>query len=80
MDRFQSLIESPADLCIGLSSRSGRLIDADRLIFETNEALEKALTDPSSNIIAFRSNPEKYRAYIASQGKGLGNRDSGLEN
>jgi len=52
---------------IGLSSRSGRLLNAGRLILESREALEKAKYDPNSSIIAFKSDPEKYRAFIASQ-------------
>ena len=52
------------DFCIGLSSRSGRLIEANRLMTETNKALEKALDDPLSPIIAFKSDPEKYREFI----------------
>jgi len=51
-------------LNIGLSSRSGRLLNAKRLIFETTEALKKAKHDSTSSIIAFKSDPEKYRAYI----------------
>jgi len=54
-------------LCIGLSSRSGRLINADRLMMEAQEALSKAKRDIKSPIIAFKSDPEKYRAFIASQ-------------
>ncbi|MDR0589846.1 MAG: hypothetical protein LBG25_04820 [Spirochaetaceae bacterium] len=57
------------DLCIGLSSRAGRLIDEERLIFEAEKALEKALRDPVSPVVAFKSDPEKYRAFIASQNK-----------
>jgi hypothetical protein len=59
----------PRDLCLGLSSRSGRLIDAERLLFEAAQALEKALEDPVSPIVAFKSDPEKYRAFIAAQNK-----------
>ncbi|MDR2900061.1 MAG: hypothetical protein LBV20_00880 [Treponema sp.] len=55
------------ELCMGLSSRAGRLIDPDRIIFETSQAVERALVDPVSPIIAFKSNPEKYRAFIAAQ-------------
>jgi hypothetical protein len=55
------------ELCMGLSSRAGRLIDPDRLIFETSQAVERALIDSVSPIIAFKSDPEKYRAFIASQ-------------
>jgi hypothetical protein len=57
------------NLCIGLSSRSGRLVDAERLLFEAAQALEKALEDPASPIVAFKSDPEKYRAFIAAQNK-----------
>jgi len=52
------------ELCIGLSSRSGRLIEADRLILEADSALRKAMADPVSHIIAFKSDPEKYREFI----------------
>jgi hypothetical protein len=53
----------------GLSARSGRLVDADRLLFEASEALNKALRDPVSPIVAFKSDPEKYRAFLRSRGK-----------
>ena len=54
-------------LCIGLSSRSGRLVEAERLLTEANTALEKALSDPDSNIIGFKSDLEKYRRFIKSK-------------
>ncbi|MDR2362992.1 MAG: hypothetical protein LBD65_01065 [Spirochaetaceae bacterium] len=57
------------DLCIGLSSRLERIIEADRLIFETEKALKKALGDPVSPVVAFKSDPVKYRAFIASRNK-----------
>ncbi|MDR2069744.1 MAG: hypothetical protein LBP71_07735 [Spirochaetaceae bacterium] len=57
------------DLCIGLSSRAGRLVDEERLILEAEKALEKAMEDPVSSVVAFKSDPEKYRAFIASQNK-----------
>lgn len=53
---------------IGVSTRAGRLVDAERLYFEANEALNKALHDPVSPIIAFKSDPEKYRAFLRSRG------------
>jgi hypothetical protein len=58
-----------ADDCIyiGLSSRAGRLLDAERMLLETNEALQKARADRSTSIIAFKSNLDKYRKFIASQ-------------
>jgi hypothetical protein len=52
------------ELNIGLSSRSGRLIEADRLILEAHSALKKAMEDPLSHIVAFKSDPEKYREFI----------------
>jgi GGDEF domain-containing protein len=54
----------PPYICIGLSSRSGRLVEADRLIFEASQALQKAKKDADSPIIAFKSDPEKYREFI----------------
>ena len=54
-------------LYIGLSSRSGRLINAGRMLMEVKEALQKAKTDPQTSIVAFKSDPEKYRKFIASQ-------------
>ena len=57
-----------SDLCVGLSSRTGRLIDADRLMLEAFSALEKTLADPSSYVIAFKSDPEKYREFIKKHG------------
>jgi hypothetical protein len=64
LSKYSGAFKSKTDLCIGLSSRSGRLIDAERLMFEAAEALERALADPVSHIVAFKSDPEKYRAFI----------------
>ena len=64
-ESLKDRIESPgAELCIGLSSRSGRLLEADRMMLESSRALEKALEDPASPIMAFKSDPEKYREYL----------------
>jgi hypothetical protein len=68
MGKYPSLIKAKTDLCIGLSARSGRPIDAERLMFEAEEALERALMDPISFIVAFKSDPEKYRAFMESRG------------
>jgi len=54
-------------LCIGLTSRAGRLLNADRLMLEAREALKKAKSENKTSIIAFKSDPEKYRAFIAAQ-------------
>ena len=53
-----------AKLFIGLSSRSGRLIDSNRLIMEASLALDKTQEYPISPIVAFKSDPEKYRNFI----------------
>jgi GGDEF domain-containing protein len=66
-EKFPAGYGTASSLCIGLSSRSGRLLNADRLLLESGEALNKAKKDPKSSLIAFRSDPEKYRAFIASQ-------------
>ena len=50
---------------VGIASRNGRLISADRLFNEAENALRK--TDEAKNIVAFRSDPEKYREYLRSQ-------------
>jgi hypothetical protein len=65
--KYPSLIKSKTDLCIGLSARSGRPVDAERLIFEAEEALERAMMDPVSFIVAFESDPEKYRGFMESR-------------
>jgi hypothetical protein len=63
-------LASKTDLCIGLSSRSGRLVDAERMVFEASEALARALEDPISHIVAFKSDPEKYREFIRTKSSG----------
>lgn len=52
---------------MGLSSRSLRLISAERLKNEAEQALLHAGDDKNSPIIAFRVNPEKYRKFIGEQ-------------
>jgi hypothetical protein len=67
-----SLIDSSGhslELCIGLSSRAGRLVEAERLILEASQALVKAVNDPDSPIVAFKSDPEKYRNFISKRRK-----------
>ncbi len=53
------------DLRVGIASRNGRLISAGRLLDEAVNALKK--TDEEKNIVAFRSDPEKYREYLKSR-------------
>jgi hypothetical protein len=51
-------------LGIGLSSRSQRLIDSGRLLLEADSALERSTQDPAFSIVAFKSDPDKYRAFL----------------
>jgi len=67
MEKFPGGGKSASSLCIGLSSRSDRLLNADRMMLEVQEALQKAKRDRKSPIIAFKSDPEKYRAFISRQ-------------
>ncbi|MDR1904227.1 MAG: hypothetical protein LBQ88_18330 [Treponema sp.] len=60
------------DLCMGVSSRLGRQVDAERLMFEAFQALEKALDDADSPVIGFKSDPEKYESFIRSRGADKG--------
>lgn len=53
------------DLFIGLSSRSGRLVEADRMVGEAMAALRKAREERDARIMAFRPDPEKFRAFLA---------------
>ncbi|MDX9957975.1 MAG: hypothetical protein RBT68_05980 [Spirochaetia bacterium] len=55
------------NLFMGLSSRAGRLVDADRLLGEAMAAHRKAREERDTHIMAFRPNPEKFRAYLANQ-------------
>jgi len=64
MERFPRSYSAKSAVYIGLTSRSGRLLNAGRLILEAKEALKKAKADPTSPLIAFKSDPEKYRDFI----------------
>jgi hypothetical protein len=52
---------------VGLSARNGRLLNGGRLLHEAEKALEKAESHEGNQIIGFRSDPVKYRKYIASK-------------
>jgi hypothetical protein len=51
-------------LAVGLSSRLGRFIKADRILLEAAEASAKSKKDPENRIVAFKSDLDKYRAFI----------------
>lgn len=60
-----ALLGSSCVTAAGLSSRNGRIIEAERLMKECRTALQKALNEENSTLIAFRSDLEKYREFIA---------------
>lgn len=51
-----------AQTAIGISSRAFRMINADRLLTEADQAALHA--DEENPVIAFRANPEKYKEYL----------------
>jgi len=69
MGKYPDFFKGKTDLCMGLSARTGRPVNAERLMFEAEEALERALMDPISHIVAFKSDPEKYKTFMESRGK-----------
>jgi GGDEF domain-containing protein len=64
-ERFADLTDgSGALIRIGLSARSGRLVEADRLIAEGVNALKRAREDAKTPIVAFKPDLERYRSFI----------------
>jgi hypothetical protein len=61
---FPELFPGKDSLHIGLSSRNNRLVRADRLFMEASRALDKAGPEPESPIVAFKSDPDKYKAFV----------------
>ncbi|MDR1411770.1 MAG: hypothetical protein LBI91_06170, partial [Spirochaetaceae bacterium] len=51
-------------LAIGISSRLGRFVKGERILLEAAEASAKSEKDPENRIIAFKSDLDKYRAFI----------------
>ena len=65
LEKFPRGYSNTSGIYIGLTSRSGRLLNAPRLLLEAGTALKKAKSDPKSPIIAFKSDPERYREFIS---------------
>jgi GGDEF domain-containing protein len=61
----RELREAPQP-AIGLTARSGRLVEASRITKEAGHALEKAMSE-DGGIIGFRPDPQKYRQFVASR-------------
>jgi hypothetical protein len=56
------------DIRMGLSSRNGRLVEAQRVYDEACAALRKAEHDAENpSIIGFRPDPNKYRTFLSGQ-------------
>lgn len=49
---------------IGISSRSIRMVSAERILIEAEEALKHAIIEEDSPVIAFRADVDKYRKYL----------------
>jgi len=64
ISKLPETFEGRSGLCIGLTSRAGRLVDAKRLMLEAFSALDKAIEDEVSSVVAFKSDPEKYREFV----------------
>jgi hypothetical protein len=62
LTEFPALFPGRDSLRMGISSRNNRLVRADRLLLEASQALRKAGPEPESPIVAFKSDPDKYRA------------------
>ena len=54
----------------GISARNGRLISSTRLLSEAGQALKQAESSGGGSIVAFRADPDKYRAAIAARSAG----------
>lgn len=52
------------ECCTGISSRSTRMLTAERLIMEADEAMNHAENEKTSKIIGFHVDVEKYRQFI----------------
>ncbi len=66
----ETLLELSSDsrIAIGITTRTARLLPAARMIQEASSAAKKAQDEPNLPIVAFRANPEKYRAFVAENG------------
>lgn len=49
---------------IGITSRSIRMVTGERLMLEAEQAVEHAIEDKDSPIIAFRVDSDKYRQML----------------
>lgn len=67
IDEILAQYESDSIIGIGISSRSLRMISGERLSNEAEVALNHAMEDENSPIVAFKVDPQKYRNFLAAQ-------------
>ncbi len=65
IDGLLSESDVESQITIGITTRTARLISAQRMIEEAETAAAKAVAEPDLPIVAFRANPDKYRDYVA---------------
>lgn len=63
-------MEQTVSVSIGLSSRNGRLLSENILMKEAESALNKAIDAGGNKIVAFKSDPDKYRKTLSGKVKG----------
>lgn len=61
---LNNVLNGLAKVYIGISTKTIRIISGERLFTEAVEALNHAIKDPESPIIAFKADADKYRQYI----------------
>lgn len=59
-NHIEGMLDEGENVYIGISSRTIRMVSAERLLKEAEQAMLHAVEDEDSNIIAFRANAEKY--------------------
>lgn len=63
IEAFPGILIKKEAFRIGLSARTGRQVSPERIAREASRALGKTLED-GAPIVAFKSDPEKYRAFL----------------
>lgn len=57
-------MQRKSKICIGITTRTSRILPASRMIEEADTAAKKAEEEQRLPIVAFRANPDKYRDYV----------------
>jgi hypothetical protein len=50
---------------IGLSARTGRLVDGSRLLLEAKTAIDRARQEGDFQVLGFKPDPERYRSFVS---------------